>query len=255
MTYSFHMIKNKYQFQRVFMVKPGSYAERLQQAKLSKSSPISQQTTPQRPQQTPPRIIEQIQQDSSMKQSISQPVKPQLTNQMISNNVNIVDNGFPFSDEIYEHLKYIISKLTARVKQNLPLTPEELERFKIAVDAVIKDAREDTRITLRRSLQSNPPAVVTSQPTVNTVVNTVASPTVAKPSPRPLPTSSPANTSPAITTPPSNPVPQSNGEKDVFEALKGTGSTWNVPGKLIPLYSLTNSLTNSINDPFNIQQE
>jgi len=46
----------------------------------------------------------------------------------------------PFNDEIYEHLKFVISKLTAKIKSDISLTPGELVRFKEAVDRIVADA-------------------------------------------------------------------------------------------------------------------
>ena len=49
-------------------------------------------------------------------------------------------SNLPFDDEIYEHLKFVISKLTAKIKSDVSLTPDELVRFKQAVDRIVADA-------------------------------------------------------------------------------------------------------------------
>lgn len=49
-------------------------------------------------------------------------------------------SNLPFDDEIYEHLKFVISKLTAKIKSDVSLTPDELVRFKQAVDSIVADA-------------------------------------------------------------------------------------------------------------------
>eukprot|EP01040_Poterioochromonas_malhamensis_P003882 gene3882-4149_t len=52
---------------------------------------------------------------------------------------------FPFSDEIYEHLKTIISKLTAKIKHDISLSPQELLSLKNSIDSVISDAHRSIR--------------------------------------------------------------------------------------------------------------
>lgn len=94
------------------MVKPGSYAEKLQQVKLGIKTPI------------PPRpVAEKSKENLNLKES---------------SNTN--DNGLPFTDEMYDHLKYVISTLTGRMKSNQSLSHQELQRFLQSVDAIIKDA-------------------------------------------------------------------------------------------------------------------
>lgn len=46
-----------------------------------------------------------------------------------------------FSDEMYEHLKIIISKLTAKIKHDISLSPQELISLKRSIDAVISEAQ------------------------------------------------------------------------------------------------------------------
>lgn len=48
--------------------------------------------------------------------------------------------GLPFSDEMYEHLKFAIEKLSARIKSDAALTPQELDKLRLAVDRIILDA-------------------------------------------------------------------------------------------------------------------
>jgi hypothetical protein len=48
-------------------------------------------------------------------------------------------DGLPFSDEIYEQMKYIIEKLTRKIKDDESLTQEELTKLSSAVETVIAD--------------------------------------------------------------------------------------------------------------------
>lgn len=52
----------------------------------------------------------------------------------------IGDSDYPFSDEMYEHLKFVITKLTHKIKSDTSLTPEELDRFEDSVIAILLDA-------------------------------------------------------------------------------------------------------------------
>jgi hypothetical protein len=99
---------------------PGSYQEMLEQARLRKlglGQPID------RPQQTsaPPRTVQ-----------ATEPLQAAQESRR---------SGLPFNDEVYEHLKYTIGKLTERIKTHKPLTEEELDRFEVAVNAIIADLR------------------------------------------------------------------------------------------------------------------
>lgn len=50
-------------------------------------------------------------------------------------------DGLPFSDEMYSHLKYAIEKISGRMKNETPLTKEEIEKLKESVDAIIADSK------------------------------------------------------------------------------------------------------------------
>jgi len=63
--------------------------------------------------------------------------------QVIKSNDEDLDD-LPFTDEMYDHLKYVIGVLTARMKSEKPLTESELKRFKGSIDAIILDSKEDS---------------------------------------------------------------------------------------------------------------
>jgi hypothetical protein len=50
-------------------------------------------------------------------------------------------SGLPFDDELYSHLKYVIEKLTGRMKSSTILTPDEFRMFEESVKIIIQDAR------------------------------------------------------------------------------------------------------------------
>eukprot|EP01038_Epipyxis_sp_PR26KG_P007228 gene7228-9859_t len=50
------------------------------------------------------------------------------------------DNNLPFTDEMYDHLKYVIGKLTSKMRSDISLTPSELERFRLSMEHIIADA-------------------------------------------------------------------------------------------------------------------
>ena len=45
-----------------------------------------------------------------------------------------------FDDDLYDHFKFIISKLTAKIKFDTSLTPAELVRFEVAVKVILAEA-------------------------------------------------------------------------------------------------------------------
>ena len=95
--------------------KAGSYQEMLRKAQENRG--------------VPPSSLQQQQQQAE-KAPLEAPI-PSLTGNR---------NGLPFSDEVYDHLKFAIEKLSARIKSDTALTPQELDRLKLSVDRIILDA-------------------------------------------------------------------------------------------------------------------
>jgi len=52
------------------------------------------------------------------------------------------DSGLPFSDKLYDDLKFVISKISARMKSESAMSKDELDRFKKSVDSIIKDSKK-----------------------------------------------------------------------------------------------------------------
>jgi len=49
-------------------------------------------------------------------------------------------SGLPFDDTMYENMRFVIEKLTAKLRSDISLSPEELIRLKKSVNAIIIDA-------------------------------------------------------------------------------------------------------------------
>ena len=50
-------------------------------------------------------------------------------------------SGLPFSDALYEHLIFAISKMTQKIKSGAALSDTELAKFETAVEAIAADAQ------------------------------------------------------------------------------------------------------------------
>ena len=50
-------------------------------------------------------------------------------------------NKVPFSEDVYETLKFTIQTLSARMKDKKPIAPEVLEKLEDAVQIILQDAR------------------------------------------------------------------------------------------------------------------
>jgi hypothetical protein len=65
-------------------------------------------------------------------------------------------SGLPFDDATYSHMKYVIEKLTGKLRSDISLSPEELIRFKKSVEEIIADAYgdEDSTVETTESVDS-----------------------------------------------------------------------------------------------------
>ena len=55
-------------------------------------------------------------------------------------------SGLPFDDATYAHMKYVIEKITGKLRTDISLSPEELIRFNESVEEIIADAYGDEEI-------------------------------------------------------------------------------------------------------------
>ena len=103
-----------------------SYLDALARAKAAKG------------QQMPPSVASR-----SPPVSVAPPVAATvMTTSIASSSSSASDDndGLPFNEEMYEHLKFVIGKLSARMKSDTPLTREEMSRFQSSCDKIINDA-------------------------------------------------------------------------------------------------------------------
>ena len=94
-----------------------NYQKMLEQAKLGKQQPAR-----------PASIVPKQQSSPSPKQSTS---------------IKSRNNGLPFSNEMYDHLKFVIECLTAKIKSDTSLSPEQLQKLKVSINAIIADGKDD----------------------------------------------------------------------------------------------------------------
>lgn len=116
------------------LAKPDSYREALERAKAAK-----------------------LQQGGPVVQPVAASVRPTavavtpvptIASSAASSSVGTeTDNGLPFSDDMYDHLKFVIGKLSARMKSDTPLTRDELSRFQSSCENIIQDAWADFRVS------------------------------------------------------------------------------------------------------------
>lgn len=112
------------------------------------------------------------------------------------------DNGLPFSDAIYDDMKFVISKLSDRMKHNLILSKSDLARFENSVHSIIRDARRGAGL-----------------PVATASAGAAAISRLASISARPVaPPVAPAS------------MAESSETDEAFDKLKGKPSTWHVEG-------------------------
>jgi len=98
-----------------------SYAEMLQRSKLAKQARGGESNPTPQPVQKP---------------TVVAPVKQSTT----------VKDELPFDDATYDNLKFVIGKLSARMKSDVPLTRDDLQTFQISCDAIISDAKAPFKV-------------------------------------------------------------------------------------------------------------
>lgn len=72
-----------------------------------------------------------------------QPVEAKQQRQINKREQEEIMDDLPFTDDMYDHLKYVIGSLTARMKSEKPLTSDQMKRFKDSIDAIILDSKDD----------------------------------------------------------------------------------------------------------------
>jgi hypothetical protein len=121
------------------------------------------------------------------------------------------NSGTPFSDEVYEHLTFVISQLSGRIKSESALSPSDLDKFRASCDAIIVDMNRGAP-TMKEDVVTPP---VTSANSVKASARIKSKPEVWIPQPE-----------------------QSKNRKSIDEAdpdspfapLHGMGNTWQLKG-------------------------
>ena len=205
------------------MAGPGSYQDRLQRARVEAGMPQA----PMAPKPAAPAYVP--------------PLEAPMPSMAKGN-----PSGLPFSDEMYSKLKFVIEKLSGRMKSEAALSWEELEQFKSDVDHIILDANIPNVAFVRRKNDAAlgfpaPPAAPTHQAQVRPP-SPQANPQVrySKPvSPRAIVLDEDEDTDfeDEISDENLSAVQVRGGESGVPEQipewmgdLAGTQSSWNVPG-------------------------
>ena len=103
-----------------------SYLDALARAKAAKGQPMPPAVAAR-----PPTV------------SVAPPAAAAVTGSSSSSSTAVEDDdndGLPFNEEMYDHLKFVIGKLSSRMKSDTPLTREEMSRFQSSCDKIINDA-------------------------------------------------------------------------------------------------------------------
>jgi len=93
-------------------------------------------------QQPASRQQQQQQQQQYQKQQGVIDVEEEIAEEEEEEEEEEVDSGLPFSDKLYDDLKFVISKISARMKSESAMSKDELDRFKKSVDSIIKDSKK-----------------------------------------------------------------------------------------------------------------
>lgn len=65
-------------------------------------------------------------------------------------------NGLPFSDEVYEHLRFAIEKISGRMKSDKALSWEDIGKLKASIDRIVLDAHIPNVAVVTRSTAPAP---------------------------------------------------------------------------------------------------
>ena len=113
---------------------PDSYREALNRAKAAKLQQGGQVVQPKVAPVRPTAVAAPV-----------PPVVSSAASSSSSSSSAVANDGLPFSDDMYDHLKFVIGKLSARMKSDTPLTRDELSRFQNSCENIIQDAWTDFR--------------------------------------------------------------------------------------------------------------
>jgi len=199
--------------------KPGSYTAMLEQAQLRKSKKIGNISNQSNSLTSSGSFSNDYKTPASSSQiQVTAPVATAKSSNNIvksSPTSSIPSNGLPFTDEIYEHLKYVISKLSTRMKSQNPLTNEEFDKFSKSISAIIDDIKINTPEVLTLESAQEVDWEGQQGEELSSVHDS-------------------RDSSPAVSSAGKIPVESRQSldmkDKDAFSAFKGSKSTWQIPG-------------------------
>lgn len=179
----------------------GSYEEMLRKARERRGQP-------QQPNPSDPALKKEATADPPRK------VAPQVQQALVSSSPPKKPNkdGLPFDDDMYKHLKFVIEKITARLRSENALSAEDVKKLETSINAILTDNGFISPAGMSYSDE-------------NSVAGDVISPTansVQVPREMSIDAISTKSTSSANTQKATDFVAES------FDSLKGIGSTWNL---------------------------
>jgi hypothetical protein len=141
---------------------PGSYLQQLQQALAARGQSAPSITPPRGQDQNAPVLITSPSQ-SAPQTSIPNPLISKEEKRSFESS-----SKFPFNDEIYDDLKYVINRLTEYAKGASSISIQDADEFEAAIQRIIADAWSGIGIpkplpSTSQPVQQFPPSV--SQPT------------------------------------------------------------------------------------------
>jgi len=194
-----------------------SYLSQLQKALLARSGAAPPPGSISSPVVPTPTVPTQSFQQQLQPQQLMEPTyqsSPEVVEQEETDEEN--ENGLPFSDAIYDEMKFVISKLSDRLKYKLVLSQKDFERFEASVLSILRDARRKAGLPVT--------------PSTPTIARATASPSAlfTPPQVTQMPQSSSSTSMTTITT--TSPKKAGVKSDEAFNSLKGKSSTWHVEG-------------------------
>lgn len=194
-----------------------SYLSQLQKALLARSGAAPPPGSIPSPAIPAPAVPTQSfqQQQQLQPQQLMEPTYQSSPEQEETEEEN--ENGLPFSDAIYDEMKFVISKLSDRLKYKLVLSQKDFERFEASVLSIIRDARRKAGLPIT--------------PSTPTIARATASPSALFIPPQVTQMSQSSSTSMTSTiTSTTSPKKAGVTSDEAFNSLKGKSSTWHVEG-------------------------
>ena len=200
----------------------GTYQRMLEAARLKKQGGIVQQ--PQQSQPPERRVKTEV--PVARPSSLRKDPNPNIVS--TSQDVFSDNNDLPFDDDMYDHLKFVISKFTARMKSPTVLSQEELSKLEYSISAIIQDSAE---MDGRGQGGAYVPEIVSSPYETTIAATTPSKATLFVPEKVEDVDDDPVDVTDKLGGW-HKAVQDEDGKDNPFNALfKGATSTWDIPGK------------------------